>query len=177
MRNGLCSLIVAVPQSEAWHWCMQPRNVTLIRLGTCSGLLIVEHEPSGFRPSWLQIGVPGQVRRGGPVPLPKLPPPYQVLLWSGIWRDHLGNFSDHSQRRCGRAAVGANFTPYFLLFAGASLDWNTPLLLWDLPRHLVSRWKPLIRRHEPARDQAEIPTWLCVSCWRAGAPCQPGLCS
>lgn len=35
----------------------------------------------------------------------------------------------------------------------------------------------MIRRHEPARDRAEIPTWLCVSCWRAGAPCQPGLCS
>lgn len=71
---GLCSLIVAVPQSEAWHWHLQPRNVTLIRLGSCSGLLSVEHEPAAFRPSWLQIGVPGQVRRG-PVPLPELPPP------------------------------------------------------------------------------------------------------
>lgn len=43
---GLCSLIVAVPQSEAWHWHLQPRNVTLIRLGSCSGLLSVEHEPA-----------------------------------------------------------------------------------------------------------------------------------
>lgn len=86
---GLCSLIVAVPQSEAWHWHLQPRNVTLIRLGSCSGLLIVEHEPCAFRPSWLQIGVPGQVRRGA-VPLPE--------LWSGIRRDHVGNFSDRPQR-------------------------------------------------------------------------------
>lgn len=105
-RNGLCSLIVAVPQSEGWHWHLQPRNVTLITLGSCSGRLIVEQEPSGFRPSWLQIGIPGQVRRG-PVPLPELPPPYQVLVWSSIWGDHLGNFSDHSQGRCGRAAVVA----------------------------------------------------------------------
>lgn len=112
-RNGLCSLIVAVPQSEGWHWHLQPRNVTLITPGSCSGRLIVEQKPSGFRPSWLQIGVPGQVRRG-PVPLPELPPPYQVLVWSGIWGDHLGNFSDHSQGRCGRAAVGTNFTPNFL---------------------------------------------------------------
>lgn len=82
-RNGLCSLIVAVPQSEGWHWHLQPRNVTLITLGSCSGCLIVEQEPSGFRPSWLQIGIPGQVRRG-PVPLPELPPPYQILVWSGI---------------------------------------------------------------------------------------------